>query len=186
MNSKYFFELLCRATPENTPPSQRRRAVLRIAAALAASGVLSSCAPVKVRAQPRFSAYPFTLGVASGSPRADGVVLWTRLAPEPLAGGGMTEENVEVTWELASDEGFRHIARAGTATATPTLAHSVHVELAGLEPACWYWYRFTAGDAVSPAGRTRTAPAPDAAVERLRFAFASCQQYEQGYFAAHR
>ena len=186
MNFKYLTELLRRAAPPGLPQSQRRRVVLHIAAALAASAVLAPLTPRKTWAQPRFSAYPFTLGVASGSPRADGVVLWTRLAPEPLAGGGMPRENVELAWELAADEGFRNIVRTGTATATPDLGHSVHVELTDLEAARWYWYRFTAGDAVSPAGRTRTAPAPDAAVEGLRFAFASCQQYEQGYYAAHR
>ena len=185
MNSKYLFELLRRTAPAGMPPSQRRRTVLRIAAALAASAV-TPVASLRTWAQPRFSDYPFTLGVASGCPRPDGVVLWTRLAPEPLAGGGMPQENVELAWELAADEGFRDIVRTGTATATPDLGHSVHVELTDLEPARWYWYRFTAGDAVSPAGRTRTAPAPDAAVERLRFAFASCQQYEQGFYAAHR
>ncbi len=184
--TKYLTELLRCAAPQDMPPSQRRRAVLRIAAALAASAVLAPMAPRRAWAQPRFSAYPFTLGVASGSPRADGVVLWTRLAPDPLGDGGMPGENVELTWELSADEGFRHIVRTGTATAAPTLAHSVHVELSGLEPAHWYWYRFMAGDAVSPAGRTRTAPAGDTVVEQLRFAFASCQQYEQGYYAAHR
>jgi alkaline phosphatase D len=186
MSSKYLFELLRRAAPPGMPQSQRRRAVLRSAAVLAASAVLAPLAPRKTWAQPRFSAYPFSLGVASGSPRADGAVLWTRLAPEPLAGGGMPRENVALAWELAADEGFRNIVRSGTATATPEFAHSAHVELTSLEPARWYWYRFTAGDAVSPVGRTRTAPAPDAALERLRFAFASCQQYEQGYYAAHR
>lgn len=186
MNSKYPFELLRRAAPAELPPSRRRRTVLRIAAGLAASAVLAPVASYKTWAQPRFSAYPFTLGVASGSPRADGIVLWTRLAPEPLAGGGMPSTSVELNWELARDESFRNIVRTGTATATPELGHSVHVEVTDLEPAHWYWYRFTAGDAVSPAGRTRTAPAPDVALERLRFAFASCQQYEQGYYAAHR
>ena len=186
MNSKYPFELLRRAAPAELPPSQRRRTVLRIAAGLAASAVLAPVASYRTWAQPRFSAYPFTLGVASGSPRADGIVLWTRLAPEPLAGGGMPSTSVELNWELARDESFRNIVRTGTATATPELGHSVHVEVTDLEPAHWYWYRFTAGDAVSPAGRTRTAPAPDVALERLRFAFASCQQYEQGYYAAHR
>jgi alkaline phosphatase D len=39
---------------------------------------------------------------------------------------------------------------------------------------------------VSPPGHTRTAPAADANVARLRFALGSCQHYEQGYFAAHR
>ena len=163
-----------------------RRAVLRIAAACAASAVFAPLVPRKTWAQPRFSAYPFSLGVASGSPRADGAVLWTRLAPAPLADGGMPRENVGLGWELAADEGFRNIVRTGTATATPELGHSVHIELTDLEPARWYWYRFIAGDAVSPVGRTRTAPAPDSAPERLRFAFASCQQYEQGYYAAHR
>ncbi len=186
MNPEYLAELLRRTAPANMPPSQRRRAVLRIAAGLAVSAIISPVASRRAWAQPRFSAYPFTLGVASGSPRADGVVLWTRLAPEPLADGGMPREGIELRWELARDESFRNIVRAGTAVAMPEHAHSVHVELTDLEPAHWYWYRFTAGGAVSPVGRTRTAPAPDAAVERLRFAFASCQQYEQGYFTAHR
>ena len=159
MNSRYLSELLRRAAPAGLPTSQRRRAVLRIAAALAASAVLAPLTPRKTWAQPSFSAYPFTLGVASGSPRADGAVLWTRLAPEPLADGGMPRENVELAWELAADEGFRKLVRTGTATATPDLGHSVHIELTDLEPARWYWYRFTAGDAVSPVGRTRTAPA---------------------------
>src|SRR3990167_2518844 len=164
MNSRYLSELLRRAAPAGMPPSQRRRAVLRIATALAASAVLAPLTPRKTWAQPRFSAYPFTLGVASGSPRADGAVLWTRLAPEPLADGGMPHGNVALGWELAADEGFRDIVRTGTATATPEHGHSVHVELADLEPARWYWYRFTAGDAVSAVGSTRTAAAPDAAL----------------------
>ncbi len=186
MNSKYLAELLRRATPTGMPPSQRRRAVLRIAAGLALAAICAPVAPRRAWAQPRFSAYPFALGVASGSPRADGIVLWTRLAPEPLAGGGMPPESVELRWEIARDELFRDIAQTGTARATPELAHSVHAEVSGLEPARWYWYRFMAGDAMSPVGRTRTAPASDAVVDQLRFAFASCQQYEQGYYAAHR
>jgi alkaline phosphatase D len=137
-------------------------------------------------AQPVFAVDPFTLGVASGSPLPDGVVLWTRLAPDPLRGGGLPPAPVEVRWELAHDEQFRRIAQAGTAPADARLAHSVHVEVQGLEPARWYWYRFMAGGAVSPVGRTRTAPAAGVAAERLRFAFASCQHYEQGFYAAHR
>jgi alkaline phosphatase D len=186
MNPKSFTELLRRAVPADMPLSQRRRAVLRIAAGLAASAALAPVASYRAWAQPRFSAYPFTLGIASGCPRPDGIVLWTRLAPDPLADGGMPPENVELAWELAADEGFRTIVRKGTETAMPALAHSVRAEVSGLEPARWYWYRFIAGDAVSPIGRTRTAPAANAAIERLRFAFASCQQYEQGYYAAHR
>jgi alkaline phosphatase D len=93
---------------------------------------------------------------------------------------------VPVKWEIASDEAMRHIVRAGVESASAEWAHSVHVDVRGLAPQRWYWYRFSAGGAQSPVGRTRTAPGADAAVERLRFAFASCQQYEQGYFGAYR
>jgi alkaline phosphatase D len=125
----------------------------------------------------------FSLGVASGDPLPDGVVLWTRLAPTPLAGGGMPERSVEVDWEVAADERFKKIVQRGRVTARPQLAHSVHVEVAGLEPGRTYWYRFRANREMSPVGRTRTAPLN---AERLRFACASCQNYEQGYYAAYR
>src|SRR6185369_11696899 len=137
-------------------------------------------------AQPKFSRSPFTLGVASGYPLSTGVVLWTRLAPTPLQpGGGMSPEVVTVEWEVATDERMGQVVQRGSAAATPDWAHSVHVEVEGLEPARWYWYRFRAGGEVSAVGRTRTAPAVNAAVDRLRFAFASCQQYEQGYYGAY-
>ena len=159
-----------------------RRNFLRCAAGLAAAGL----AAPRLLAQPRFASSPYTLGVASGYPTPDGVVLWTRLAPEPLTGGGMPPAMVEVGWELAADENFRRILRRGTEIAAPDWAHSVRAEVSGLEPAHRYFYRFHAGGAVSPVGRTRTAPAAGAAADRLRFAFASCQQYEQGYYAAYR
>ncbi len=137
-------------------------------------------------AQPRFASSPFTLGVASGYPLPSGVVLWTRLAPAPLQpGGGMSPDVVGVDWEVATDEKMGHVVQRGTVAATAEWAHSVHVEVDGLEPGRWYWYRFRAGGEVSAIGRTRTAPAPTAALDRLRFAFASCQQYEQGYYGAY-
>jgi alkaline phosphatase D len=126
--------------------------------------------------------YPFTLGVASGEPAPDGVVLWTRLLPSQ----GPPAEPVEVRWELARDEKMSDVLRRGVATAQGDEAHSVHIEVDGLEPDRWYWYRFTAIGEASPIGRTRTAPAPGAMPAKLRFAFASCQQWEHGYYAAHR
>jgi alkaline phosphatase D len=127
---------------------------------------------------------PFTLGVASGEPSPDGFVLWTRLAPRPLAGGGMPNRVVPVHWQIAADEGFSRIVRRGTAHAHPALAHSVHIEVTGMRPAAEYWYRFKAGSKHSPIGRTSTAPAVGASPQRLRFAFASCQNYEHGYYTA--
>jgi alkaline phosphatase D len=125
----------------------------------------------------------FSLGVASGDPIPGGVVLWTRLAPEPLAGGGMPPVDVPVRWEVASDERFRRVVRAGHATASPRWAHSVHVDVRHLRPDARYFYRFRVGDQVSPVGRTRTAPARGHG-DRLRFLFASCQNWQDGFWPA--
>ena len=133
-----------------------------------------------------FQPSAFPLGVASGDPTSDGVVLWTRLALDPLNGGGMPPEDVEVVWEVARDEGMADVVRRGTSVAREVLGHSVHVEVDGLEPGRWYWYRFRAGADESTVGRTRTLPAAGAGADRLRFAFASCQHYEQGYYTAYR
>jgi alkaline phosphatase D len=134
----------------------------------------------------RTNTYPFSLGIASGSPRPTSVVLWTRILPDPLNAQSSGTQAFAVQWEIAEDEAFRNIAAKGTATAVPELAHSVHVDVTGLRPDRWYWYRFMLGDAVSPVGRTRTAPARDAMPASLRFAFASCQHWEFGQYAAHR
>lgn len=131
---------------------------------------------------------PFTLGVASGEPTPDGVVIWTRLAPAPLADdglGGMPRRVVDVEWEIAGDERFRHIEQRGIFSATPETAHSVHVELAGLAPAAEYFYRFRAGGYLSAPGRTRTAPAAGA-MSALTMCFASCANFEQGWFTGYR
>ena len=137
--------------------------------------------------EPKFSANPFTLGVASGDPSPDGVVLWTRLATEPLTGGGLPpDEAYDVHWRVASDANMLQVVQSGTATASPELAHSVHVEVNGLEPGRWYWYEFRAGSEVSSRGRSRTAVATAQGVDRLKFSFVSCQHYEHGYFSAFR
>jgi alkaline phosphatase D len=131
--------------------------------------------------------YPFMLGVASGDPTPGGVVLWTRLAPQPLlADGGMPARAVPVDWQVAADPGLGRIARAGTVLAQPTQAHTVHVEIEGLEPARTWWYRFRAGGELSPVGRTRTLPAPGASPQRLALAVVSCQHYEHGYYTAYQ
>jgi alkaline phosphatase D len=143
----------------------------------AAAAALQGFSSAPAWAAPQFSADPFTLGVASGDPAADGFVLWTRLAPDPLAPdgrGGMPGLQVPVTWQVATDAQMRRVVRAGVATATPELGHSVHPEIRGLQPGRDYWYRFRVGDAVSTVGHARTAPTPIMAAQ-LRFALASCQ-----------
>ena len=166
--------------------SASRRTFLGCSLALAVGGALR-LPPARAAANVRFAGDPFTLGVASGYPLPDSVVLWTRLALNPLEpGGGMTAAVIPVQWEIATDDRMRTVVQSGTEFATAEWAHSVHVEPTGLPAGRDYWYRFTAGGVRSPIGRTRTAPASDATVDRLKIAVANCQQYEQGYFNAYR
>jgi alkaline phosphatase D len=163
-----------------------RRNFLHALGALGAAQALPGHA-FGVAGAARFDSDPFTLGVASGYPSPHGVVLWTRLAPDPSRGdGGLDPVAIPVRWQISLDEGMRRVVADGVVEAGPAWAHSVRVEVDGLEPGCWYWYRFAAGDAFSPIGRTRTAPPPNASATPLRFAFASCQHYEQGWFSAYR
>ena len=157
-----------------------RRAFLAAAAATVGGGLVSCGSGTK-----KVSGDPFQLGVASGDPSADGVVLWTRLAPHPLEpGGGLGREQVSVTWRVAEDERMTQGVRSGEVTALPELGHAVHVELAGLSSDRPYWYQFQVGDALSPVARTRTAPAPGVAVARVRLGVASCNHFETGLFTA--
>ncbi|NJR52762.1 MAG: alkaline phosphatase [Leptolyngbyaceae cyanobacterium CSU_1_3] len=163
----------------------RRRDVLRGAGILTGLAIASQL-PARVVAQPKFSGYPFTLGVASGDPLPDGVVLWTRLAPDPLNGGGMPEYNVPVRWQVALDAGMRQVVKSGTKTAIAAFAHSVHVEVRGLQPGREYWYQFKAGNEISPIGRTRTAPARNRHLSHMRFALVNCQDWQNGYYTAYK
>ncbi|MGA0570712.1 alkaline phosphatase D family protein [Variovorax sp. VNK109] len=172
---------------KNSPDPVNRRRLLQLAAGSATLLWL----PRSAWSQPRISSNPFALGVASGSPSPDGMVLWTRLVSGGFTGvSALSQGPVTVRWEVAHDEAFMRIAKSGVAQASPELAHSVHVEVQGLEPDRWYFYRFMVGghgnDWVSPTGRTRTFPAEGAAVSRLRLAYASCQRWEHGYYAAYR
>ena len=171
-----------------------RRQSLRLAglAGLSAASSVALWLPRSALGQARISSNPFNLGIASGSPDASSVVLWTRLAPSGIFGAAnLGSQDIPLRWEIAHDEGFARIAQRGQATALAQLAHSVHVEAGGLQPDRWYFYRFivpqTGGsDWVSPTGRTRTMPAQDAPASRLRIAYASCQRWEHGYYSAYR
>lgn len=158
----------------------QRRTFLQQAACAATAATLPRWAWSK---PPALRDDPFALGVASGDPTPDGVVLWTRLL---LADPGQALAAHTVRWEVAHDHRFARLVQKGEATARPEWGHAVHVELRGLEPGRWYPYRFLLGDAVSATGRTRTAPAPGELPGRLRIAWASCQRWEHGHYAAWR
>jgi len=153
---------------------------------LGAGGVVAGSSQ-QALADPVFAEYPFQLGIAAGDPLPDGFVIWTRLAPRPLEiGHGMPTAPVPVKWEVAADRSFATVVRAGDVVARPELAHSVHVEVEGLEAGREYFYRFNAGRERSATGRAVTAPAVGAAVAKARFGVLGCQAYEQGFYTAHR
>ncbi len=167
-------------------PTSRRRFLAGAATAAIALGLQRSESVTFAERPGRLADDPFTLGVASGDPSPSGVVLWTRLAPDPLHGGGLAHAGpIEVDWVVARDERLRQVVSRGTGVARPELAHSVHLEVEGLEPGRDYWYRFLAGGFASPVGRTRTAPPHDRQLERLRMGFCSCANFQGGWFAAY-
>ncbi|SBV32667.1 Alkaline phosphatase D [uncultured Sphingopyxis sp.] len=155
---------------------------------LAGATLAGLAAPAILRAEGGiFREFPFSLGVAAGDPASDGFVIWTRLAPEPMKRhGGMPLANFPVDWEVASDGGFRDVVARGTELARPELGHSVHVEVAGLQPDRPYFYRFTAGGERSLRGRARTLPRVGAPTDALKFGVCGCQHFESGFFGAYR
>lgn len=167
-------------------PISRRRFLL----SAGSLGLIACASRSPVLGTPKFASDPFTLGVASGAPRSDGFVIWTRLAPDPLAdesgAGGMPPLAVEVEWVVAEDPDLNGLVQRGTGLAEPAWGHSVHVEVGALPSDRPYWYAFRVAGVQSPIGRARTLCAPDAKMTGLRFAFASCQHYETGYYGAYR
>ncbi|MFJ1911894.1 alkaline phosphatase D family protein [Streptomyces sp. NPDC088147] len=158
-------------------------AALAFAVNLPGTGV-ASAAELDAR---KIAEDPFTLGVASGDPGPDSVLLWTRLAPRPYEpDGGLPANRVSVRWELAHDAAFARIVKRGETDAHPEFAHSVHVEVPGLESGRVYYFRFRTGSWISAVGRTRTAPAVNARTSALSFAAVSCQAYHDGYFTAYK
>jgi alkaline phosphatase D len=178
--------VLAGAAPVGAPPAAGASSG---AVPLGRTGALGRRDLRPTAAAPALGADPFTLGVASGDPRADGFVIWTRLAPSPLEDdglGGMPSRWYPVWWEVAHDARFRHVVRRGVAVAGPESGHAVHVEVTGLEPAREHHYRFAVHRWRSPVGRALTAPAPAARATRLTMAFASCSNYPAGFFTAYR
>ncbi|MFJ8052590.1 alkaline phosphatase D family protein [Streptomyces luteogriseus] len=162
----------------------RRRTVVKAAAATAVlAGPLAATLPARAVDQ----APAFLHGVASGDPLPDGILLWTRVTPVPEAiPGSGAGPDTEVSWVVARDKAFTTVVAKGSTTATAASDHTVKADIRGLQPGTDYWFRFSAGGTDSPAARTRTAPANDAAVTGLRFGVVSCANWEAGYFSPYR
>lgn len=165
----------------------RRRTVLGTATAGAAASVVAAPTPGPASAAAAARRRVFRHGVASGDPLPHAVLLWTRVTPTAASTPGSgTGPRVEVRWEVATDAAFRRIVRRGAFQTGPGRDHTVKVDVTGLQPATWYFYRFRYGATTSPIGRTRTAPATDATPDHVRFGVVSCANLQAGWFAAYR
>lgn len=167
------------------PNTSRRRFMRDVGLVTAASFVPSALRTAWATSDHKPSDL-FTLGVASGDPSAHGFVLWTRLAPDPLNGGGMDDRDYPVAWRVALDPAMRNVVKQGVEIACAKRGHAVTAQVGGLEPDRWYYYDFGHRGARSRIGRTRTFPGNGDRAERLRFALVSCQDYQAGYYAAYR
>ncbi|MEV5541958.1 alkaline phosphatase D family protein [Saccharopolyspora shandongensis] len=175
----------------NSPHQISRRLLLAATTGIAAaSGLPTGEAQSQALPASGPRRFPFTLGVSSGHPTDSGVVLWTRLAPDPYAlDGGLSgpgASGIPVRWELAKDASFEEVVDRGTVMARAEFAYSVHVTVSGLDENSWYFYRFRAGNHVSRVGRTRTLPGQDQTVDQLTFAVVSCQRFEHGWWTGYR
>ncbi|MBX2813286.1 MAG: alkaline phosphatase D family protein [Myxococcales bacterium] len=164
-----------------TQRSSRRRFVSSVGGALLISPKMWPA----VITQTKEAGSLFTVGVASGDPSHHSIVLWTRLAPQPLQGGGLGHVNIPVGWVVARDPELHDVVRRGMVTATPYAGHAVKVVVDGLPSNSWLYYQFSAFGQQSRLGRTRTFPHPGSTPERMRFAVASCQNYTAGLFTAY-
>ena len=171
-----------------TRPStiDRRRFLQQTWHGVGASLSLALVSGHRLFAAQKFRDNPFTLGVASGDPSPGGIVLWTRLAPQPDDPASLGSQSIPVRWRIASDDGMGNVVATGTAIAPAELAHSVHVEVNGLQPARDYFYQFDVAAEDSAIGHFRTAPPDRDDLEQLRFAFVTCQDWPSGYYIAYR
>lgn len=169
-------------TDETSTGGIDRRSFLALGAA-ATGAVIVPATPALAGRTVRASGRVFTLGVASGDPLPDSVILWTRLAPKPLElDGGMGKAIAKVEWEIARDEAFTVERQSGSVEATPAYGHSVHVDVKGLAPDTWYYYRFKHGKELSTVGLTRTTPELGASMSGLKVGQTSCANWQSGYY----
>jgi len=176
------------AGPQQAPDRTRRRLIAGAGTAAAVIAAPAIAAPLRrgFGDDAGEANELFTLGVASGDPWARSFMIWTRLAPDPLNGGGMGARPVPVRWRVASDPAMNHVVRQGVALAHPRNGHAVTAGVHGLEPDRWYYYQFEHRGKLSRIGRGRTFPARGQLPQQMRFALASCQRYETGFYAAYR
>nr|WP_296776117.1 alkaline phosphatase D family protein [Rhodococcus sp. (in: high G+C Gram-positive bacteria)] len=168
-----------------------RRGFLKSSSVAVAVAGAATALPAVAHAQTG-SFSPFAHGVASGDPTPDAVILWTRITPtgDAVPGSGLGPDTT-VRWRVATDPELTALVRSGTVSTSADADHTVKIDVDGLAPSTTYYYSFEVLDgegagSQSVVGTTRTAPAYDADIDRIRFGVVSCSNWESGYFGAYR
>jgi alkaline phosphatase D len=153
--------------------SSRRKFLSRTATMVAVGGsaTLVACGGSSSTVAPAQYVY----GVASGDPLSDRVILWTH-AKRPSQ-----ETDVNLTWQVATDNSFTTIVSRGSVTASNSAGNTAKVDATGLTAGTTYYYRFIDDTgSTSPVGTTRTLP--DTTATSVKFAVFSCTLYSAGFF----
>lgn len=153
--------------------------LLLLSVLLVGQGLLAQSDPTDLNARTQLdSRYaPFYHGVASGDPLQDRVIIWTHVTTS-IPG------STTVNWEVATDTAMSNVVQSGSYVTSDTMDYTVKVDVTGLQPGTWYYYRFERGGRYSLTGRTFTAPDGNG-VDSLRFGVVSCSNYASGYFNAY-
>lgn len=135
---------------------------------------LSTSALAQTSISPLDCVAPFYHGVASGDPLQDRVIIWTRVTPLDF------NTPVVVEYKVATDTNMLNVVSSGAVLTDAQKDFTVKVDVTGLNADSYYFYEFTALQAHSARGRTKTAPS--GSIDSLRFALVSCANLEAGYF----
>jgi len=141
--------------------------------------------------------WAFPQSVASGDPRPDSAMLWTRVVPASLgpvapASAGVAPVAVRLLVVAIDNTGAlgSNTALAGTPIVDASLPlkaefdNTVRHKVTGLQAGKVYFYQFIAGDVRSNVGRFKTAPAATSDVSQLQFAYLTCQDWSVNHWGA--
>lgn len=140
--------------------------------------------------------WKFPQSIASGDPRAESVILWTRVVPTS-ADNVQSSNAASVSIRLQVTAADNSAALDSNTALTGTLVlndrinalvdhdHTVRQKVTGLNPATTYYYQFVAGTARSKVGRFKTAPAATATPTQLDFAVLTCQDWSINHWGVY-
>ncbi|MES2321461.1 MAG: alkaline phosphatase D family protein [Pseudomonadota bacterium] len=145
---------------------------------VSASASLAACGGSDDAPTVPTGSFAFPLGVASGDPKENSAVFWTRVT----SSAGI--DAIPVRLEVSTSSNFDAIVASADLTAVRQYDYTVRVKVTSLSPGTRYHYRFVSGQDKSAAGTAKTAPAAASSPAQMRFAWLTCQDWSVNHWAA--